>query len=195
MLTPYDIVEITVLIAINTLSIFIVILIFSNSIKDRANLWLAVLAIAIIGWVNTAYLGFSLEDSNYATLFYRINGAFVATFLIAAYQFYIVEFLKIKNSLLKYTHHTVNIILVFISLFTGLIVEGVMREEWGNEAIFGLGYNFLTVYSTLFSTSLIVLFIYNYFRFHKERKRQVRFFLIGTAFIVVFNILFNISAL
>ena len=92
-----EVIEIGLLILINAFSAFLIIVILADSLKIRLNLWLAGMTIALIGWVNSAYLGFAVKEPSDSVFFYRANDVFVAAFLLTAYLFYIVGFLQIRK--------------------------------------------------------------------------------------------------
>jgi|GEM_PF-2205526 len=191
-MNPIEIIELSVLILINTLSIFIIIVILANPSKSNSNKWLVLMSFALIGWVNSSYIGFSLLDTSMAVLAYKVNDISVALFLIGVYQFYIAGFLEIKSRIIQISHFVITITYIMLALFSNATIESVIHKEWGNDPVSGVIYDIFTAYVLLFTCGLISLFVYKYFKYKENKRRKLIYFLIGTVLLVSFNIVFNI---
>jgi len=192
MILESNLLEIAILLVINSLSIFMIILILANSLEGNANLWFVLMTLSLIVWINSAYLGFSLEDSSSATFFYKLNDVSVALFLITAYKFYVRGFLGIKSKLFELIHYTVCASFIFLAVFTGATIESVIQEPWGNETVSGVAFDIFIAYVFFATFALIVTFIYRYSRYSEIKQRQAKYFLIGTITLVLLNIIFNV---
>lgn len=192
MFSYFEWLEILALITINSGSLFLIIILSANSLHDKLYRWLIVMTLSITGWVNFSYLAFFVENPVYAISFYRLNDIFVALFLVSSYKFYVEEFLEIRYSFIKYIHLFINLTFIFLALFTSATIEGVIREEWGNEAVSGIVFDLFILYSFLFTCTLIVLFLYKYFKYTEDKRVKVKYFLIGTTLFALFNIIFNV---
>ncbi len=187
-----NLVEGIILALINAASVFLVIVVLANSLKEPLYRWFVVMTLFLVGWVDFAYLGYSNNDLSAAILFYKINWSFVAGFFLAAYIFYIENFLKISNKKFKGLLIALTLIFIFLSLFTDSIIQGVIRREWGNEINFGPINLYFNLYAVLITGILVYYFVSRYFKLTFVEKRKVIYFLIGTFFLIVFNVIFNI---
>lgn len=188
----FNIVEIVVLLLINTFSIFLIIVVLSKPAYERLYSWFVAMTILLMGWVNLAYIGYRDLDVVVSISAYRLNGAFVAAFFFAIYMFYIECFLKINKPNFRRVLMLVSSAFVFIALFTEGIIKGVVRRDWGNEIIFGPINDIFSLFSVIVTSILVYYFIAKYFSLPKIEKRKVQYFLVGTFSLVIFNVIFNV---
>lgn len=187
-----NLIEIFVLTLINSGGIFLIIILAANSVKEKLYVWLVLLTISIIGWVNFAYLGYIETNPATALFFYKINIAFVSLFFLAEYMFYVEAFLKIVKPMIRWLLLIICLSFFLLAFFTEELLVGVVRVEWGNEAMFGPLYEFFGLFALVINIGLLVLLFYQYFKLQSEEKRKVTYFLIGTLLFIVFNIIFNV---
>lgn len=184
--------ETILLVAINAFSAFLIIIVLANSFTERLYRWFVVLTIFLLGWVNFAYIGYSVNNQDTALLAYRLNLTFVSLFFFAMYMFYIDCFLQVKRKYLRTSIFIASVIFAFLSLFTDTIIQSVVPRGWGNEIIFGSLNDLFNVYSLLITGILMYYFVVKYFKLPRNQRRKVAFFLIGTFFLVALNVIFNV---
>ncbi len=187
-----NILELAILVTINAFSIFLIIVVLSNSFNDRLYKWFVFMTICLIGWVDFSYLGYLENDLSISIIAYRLNLACVSAFFLAAYIFYIECFLKIFNQILKTLLLIFSLTFSLLSLFTDTIIFNVVTREWGNEIVFGGLYNLFSVFSILVTTIFIYFFISKYFIITSSEKQKIRFFIIGTFLMIILNLIFNV---
>ena len=148
----------------------------------------------VILWVDFAFLGCMARENFLSTVFYRLNWSFVALFLISAFYFYIIYFLKERNKykILEKLILFFGLGLSFFSIFTDFIIKESVIQPWGAEIIFGYGNILFNLYSLFVAFVVVGLLIKKYFQFDKKQKLKIQYFLIGTFLFVSFNIIFNI---
>lgn len=187
-----NIFEIIILILINAFSVFLIIVVAANSFKESLYRWFAFMTFILIGWVDFAYLGFLERDLSIAILSYRLNGVFVSAFIFVAYIFYIEHYLKVKNKLLLVLFFIFSSISAYLSLFTNRIITDVIPRDWGNEIVFGDLNIYFSAYTVLFAILLIYFFTIKYIALEGQEKKKVKYFLLGTIALIVFNVIFNV---
>lgn len=188
----YRLIETIVLTGINAMGVFLIIVILANSFKEGMYRWFVGMTLALMGWVDFAYLGYFADDTNVASLAYRLNLVFVILFFYTSYIFYIEHFLKVRNSTFRVVLTIVSILLAVLSLFTNTIHNGVIVQDWGNEVKFGVLDPFFYIFAGVMTGVFLYYFVTKYTALQAEEKRKVLYFLIGTFFLIVFNIVFNI---
>lgn len=187
-----ELLQTIVLVLIDTVCIFLIIVVASNSLKVSTNQWFVVMTICLLGWVNFSYFGFLDRDSVKAILFYRFNWLFVSAFFFAAYVFFIENFLKIQKGMLRWGLLITCVVFMLLSLFTNTIIKDVIQQSWGNEIVFG-DFNLLfNIFSILVTGMFIFYFISRYAKLSKKEQTEVIYFLVGTLALIVFNLIFNI---
>ena len=185
-------IELPILILINAFSVFLIIIVLAYSFRDRLYSWFVLMTFLLTGWVDFSYLGYVSQNATQAVTFYRFNLAFVAAFFFAAYVFYVEKFLKVNKSILRGGLLILSSLFFVCSLFTNTIIYGVIDRDWGNEITFGT----LNPYFDLFSVAVASIFIYYFIsRFPKlseSERAKVRYFLVGTSLLILFNLVFNV---
>ncbi len=187
-----DIIEKLIVLFINAFSVFLAIVVLGNSTKVKVNQWFIVMTILITGWVDFSYLGFTTNESSFAVMFYRLNFTLVPAFVYSAYVFLFEYILEIKNKTFKTVLFWASAFLSVLSLFSDFIIKGVINKGWGNEVTFGFLDPIYNLYAVVVALILIYYFISKYNRFSQDEKVKVRYFLIGTILLIVFNLIFNI---
>jgi len=188
------ILETILLVSINATGVFIIIVVLSSTFNQSTYRWFAAMTVGLLAWVNLATIAYFVESTELATFTYRLNFAAVVFFFLAAYKFYIEYFLGVKNRLSQTILVIISIALSGLILFTNTVISSTTKQQWGNEI--SLGSLSLLIY--LFFTVMTGVFIYysisRYIRASKAEKRKILFFLIGTFFLISFNVLFNIAS-
>ena len=190
-----NIIEEIVVILINLIGFWLAFWVYSADRKKRLNQWFAIMTFFVVLWVDFAFLGYKAREDFWAAIFYRLNWGSVALFLISAFYFYILYFLKEKSKhlILEKFILLIGILLAISSVFSSFIIEEVIIQPWGAEIIFGSG-NILFNFYSFFVALLVILFLTKrYFYFPRKEKLKVQYFLIGTFLFVLFNIIFNIA--
>jgi signal transduction histidine kinase len=191
---PIELIEKIAILAVNTFCLFLVIVVLSNSSSRKLNLWFVIMTICIAGWVDFAYLGISVDSTNDAANFYRINSAFVSAFIFSAYVFLMECVLEKKSIVTRAIILLISIAFACLAFFTNLIVAGVQVKDWGNEMIFGDLNPIFSIYAAIIASVFLYNFTRSYFVFTDSKKEEMKYFLIGTFLLVFFNILFNVLA-
>ena len=185
-------IEITILTLINTFSVFLIIVVLSNSYKDKLYRWFVIMTVFLICWVDFSYLGFIETNHDTAIIFYRINSASVVAFLYSAYIFYIENFLKIYKRIFKLILFLFSTSFIGIALFSDTIIQNVTKREWGNEIVFGTFNNYFTFFIFLITCLFIYYFISRYFQLPTQERSKIIYFLTGSLVFIIFNVVFNI---
>ncbi len=188
----FELLQTLTLILIDTVSIFLLIVVSSNSLKVNLNRWFVIMTLCLLGWVNFSYFGFTTQNTDNAILFYRLNWAFVSAFFFSAYVFYIEKFLNINKVYLRWILFFVSLSFIILSLFTDSIITGVNQQAWGNEIVFGNLNIAFNVFSVLVTGMFIYYFITRYVTLSKKEQAEVVYFLIGTFALIAFNLIFNV---
>jgi signal transduction histidine kinase len=187
-----NIVELIILTLINVFGSFLIVLVLANSYKEDLYRWFSVMTVCLLMWVNSSYLAFNAQDMVTAVTGYRVNMVSVALFFCAFYVFYIEKFLKVMRRKFKVILFVVATILILLFAFSTNLHEGIVMHEWGNEADFGM------LDTLFFGSAFIAVIFYIYFivssyiKLSGENKKKVRYFLIGTFLLIIFNVVFNI---
>lgn len=189
----FQILQTITLVIIDTVSLFLFIVVSGNSLKSGLNRWFIVMTICLLGWVNFSYFGFIEHDPVRALLLYKINWAFVSAFFFSAYVFYVENFLKIRNVFLRLGLLVFSIGFIFLSIFTNIILKGVVQQSWGNEIVFGSGNIFFNAFSVIVTFMFVYYFISRYVILSKKERSEVIYFIIGTFGLIFFNLIFNIA--
>ncbi len=187
-----DLLEKIIVILINLTGFWMAYWVWSDNKKEKLNQWFALMTFFVILWVDFALLANKTENGSLSTLFYRLNDGCVNLFLISAFYFYVIYFLKKEYPILRKIVFVFGISLFSLSLFTGFTTKGTTLKSWGWEAILGPGNILFYSYSMIVALIVVGLLIREFFRFEKERKLKILYFLIGTFLFVSFNAVFNI---
>ncbi len=189
MLATY--IEIGILTAINSIGVVIILLSLVTSLQNKSHRWLVVTTISALGWCNFAYLGYIENSVEDALLFYRINGAFVISFLFSLNMF-VESVLKRSNKLLNLTLFLTSVSLIYIEMSTNLIVDSVVPQYWGNEIVFGPLNILFYLFSLFIGFRVFLVLAINYSRRSIIEKKKVIYLMAGIFAFGISNILFNI---
>src|SRR5690606_3505778 len=120
--------------------------------------WFTMMAFFVLMWSNFSYLGSKSISINNSVLLYRLNWASVSLFLTSFYNFFIVYFLKAGKfaKRLGYVILLLSVALFLMSLFTDLIIEDVVRLDWGNAIVFGNLAIFFNLFAAFVAISIVV---------------------------------------
>lgn len=177
---------------INLIGIWLAIWVYYSDNKKELNRWFTLMTIFVLGWVDFAFLGTMFTE--HALGFYRVNFGFVALFILAFYNFYVLHFLNFvgRYKIFNQVVNILGIILAFLCFQTEYIIKEVRFEKWGPEIIFGGAESCLYIYAV--AVSLIVLGISSktYLKRSRVERLQMHYFFIGIIFFILFNLIFNI---
>lgn len=186
--------EIFVVVIINLFALGLGMRVYLANRKKRMNQWFGIMSLSTIMWVNFAYLGDSTKNIADGAIWYRLNLGAVSLFLLSAYHFYVLCFLKQggKNILLEWLVTLGNLLFFALAIFTNLIIETSQIQERGTDFVYGrLGdfYNYFAL-----SVALLIFYYLGryYFSLTRSEKLKIQYFLIGTFSMIIFNIIFNI---
>ncbi len=159
--------------------------------KSKVNYFFFWLGIGIFFLIIFSHLGNTSTDLKLALLFYRLAYGVTILFFIPFYFFTIYFFQENEKFLtLNKFVLTVCSILFLFSILTDLLIRDVEFTKFGIFPVYGGG-KFLYFGSiTLFTLFILSRFLINYFRFTKEKKRKIQYFLLGFFPWVLFNIFF-----
>ena len=167
--------------------------VFSNDRKRKINQLFFLMTISIGLWISFAY--FSQVSIQYSVSLLLIKLAYGAgsVFLII-YYFFVIHFPREEKKCQVFDKIIFSILLAscFIFIFTDLIVRDIKFEEWGVDIIYGNGaifFNGAVIFISLFS---IFRLLKRYFKFSRQEKLKVQYFLIGFFIFSVLNIVFNV---
>jgi signal transduction histidine kinase len=166
---------------------------FSNR-KEKINQWFGVMSIFTILWVDFVYLAKLSTGVSEATLWYRLNFGTVWLFILSAYYFYVLYFLKRKGKNLLMERLVTGICILFFSLsvFTNLVIKTSEIREWGPDWIYGSLGNIYNIFALLIPLIIVFYLLRNYFSLSEAEKLRVWYFLLGTFIAIFLNIIFNI---
>ncbi len=177
---------------INAFGLFLIIVVLANSTELVSYRWFAVMTVCMIGWINSAYIGYSNANQLIAIIAYRLNLVFVSFFLFSGYMFFIVSFLKTRWRLMTIFLFIGATLLAIISLFSGFIIESTIRRDWGNEIVFGILDPVFNAFSVLVVIVFLGYFFSKYYKLPHSERRKLLYFILGTFILIVFNLVFNI---
>jgi len=184
--------ELTIILLINFISLFLIIIALSNTSKAKLNKAFVQMTIFLIAWINLAYLGSYEHIPQKAVIFYKYNWVSVIGFLFSAYIFYVKEFLQIKYKYLTYIILFISSIFIYLTIYTDSIIADVSSKPWGNEIIFGSLNIFYNLYAVLMAGIFLYYLISQYKFLSQIKKHKINYFLIGTILFLIFNLIFNV---
>jgi len=187
-----EIFEIIILALINTFSVFLIVVVLGNSLKDKLYRWFVIMTILLTCWVDFSYIAYIEKNLGLATFFYRINVFFSILYFFVAYVFYVESFLHVKKKILKWGIFLTSLALAFMCLLTDKFIAGVTAETWGNEIILGPMDPVLNGFAVFVAVIIIYYSVSRYFTLPAGEKRKILYFLVGTILLIVFNVLFNV---
>ena len=177
---------------INAGAVLLVMWVWLADSKAKLNRWFSLMTAFIILWVDFAYLGTTAKNPALAVAFYRINYGMVALFLVSAFYFNVVYFLREKRPILRRFVLIIGLIFAALSFLSPFIVQSTMREPWGNETVLGWGNTLFNLYALSVALIVVGLLFKRYLTFPDEGKLKVRYFLIGAFLFALSNIILNI---
>lgn len=188
----FEAIEIVIIILANTFGATLLIIVLANSERDSLYRWFSIMTFCLIAWVNSSYLGYLESSQKMAVIFYKINMVSVALFFLSSYIFYIECFLGLKNKKLRGGITFISVVLSCSVLISNYVDNGVVKRSWGNEANFGFLDQLFYIYAGFMTIMSSYYLILKYFRLPPNEKKKVFFFLVGTFFLIFFNLIFNV---
>jgi signal transduction histidine kinase len=189
---PENIIQITLLILINIMGVFLSFLVLKNSYQNNLNRSFVAMIILGLIWTNSSFGALTVDDALLSEIFYRINYSATALFLFAFYHFFIVNFLKRPVGVVHWLVYSLALILALLSASTDLIISGVAINDHGKEIVFGSLADLYNVFSVVVSGYVFLSIIYHYSKAEQSEKAKLRLFFIGILFMIVMNIVFNV---
>ena len=160
--------------------------------KAKLNQIFFLITVGIILWIIFAYFGFTAPIEK-STMWFRLYFGIVILTLIFCYYFSVYFPKKItENYFLTKTVVFLGIATSFLSIFTDLIVEGIVLKPWGRNIIFGQGQYFFYIISIIIAFAIFYNFFKKYLIFTREEKLKLKYVLIGALIFALMNIVFNI---
>ncbi len=183
-----------ILLAINALGFVLVWWVIHGGNSKQLKFWFTMMAFFVLMWSNFSYLGSKSISINNSVLLYRLNWASVSLFLTSFYNFFIVYFLKAGKfaKRLGYVILLLSVALFLMSLFTDLIIEDVVRLDWGNAIVFGNLAIFFNLFAAFVAISIVVYSLKSYRSLSKDMKIKLQYFLVGVFVFVSANLIFNV---
>jgi signal transduction histidine kinase len=179
---------------INLVGLWLSIWVLSSNKKERLNQWFVLMTFFVIMWTDFAFLGYGSQDMFLASMFYKLNFAFVILFIVSFYYFYVIYFFKEKGRyiLLGRVIAMLGIVIVSLSLYTNLIIKETFIQNWGAEIIFGKANNFYNLFSLSVAFFVVLFSIRKYLKVSRAERLKLQYFSVGILFFIVFNVVFNI---
>jgi len=187
-------IEKIVVLLIDLVGLWLIFWVYKANRKERTNQSFAIMTFFVILWVNFSFLAFKESDAYLGTIYYRINWSSVSLFLVSAFYFYVVYFLNLrkKYDLLKIIVLLGGILLSIFSLFTDLIIKGVIVRDWGNEIVFGYGNMMFNLYSFFIALIVVGALVKKHFSSSYSNKVKLHYIMTGTIIFIILNVVFNI---
>lgn len=179
---------------INLVGLWLSVWVLSSNKKEKLNQWFVLMTFFVIMWTDFAFLGYGSQDMFLASMFYKLNFAFVILFIISFYYFYVIYFFKEKGRYLFLGRVVaiIGIVIVLLSLYTNLIIKETFIQNWGAEIIFGKANNLYNLFSLSVAFFVVLFSVRRYLRVSRAEKLKLQYFSVGILFFIVFNVVFNI---
>ncbi len=184
--------EITIVVLINVAAVALGFWVLGNNTREPLNRWFGVMAMSILCWVDFSYFGSHSHSTNVAIVLYRLNWAFVCIFLFSFYHFFVVDFLREKNIILRYGVYGLSVFFLLSSLFTNWVLESAQMQSWGVGITFGFLNDYFNLFSLFVASAIIYLGVTRYRKLDQKAKLQTQYFLFGIILYILFNVVFNI---
>ncbi len=186
--------QVVILVVINLVSIMLSFWVVKSDKKNMQNISFALMALAIMLWVDFSFAGSSIGDVVYSEIFYKLNLASVSFALLAFYYFFVVYFLKQRDKHIILDRFILlsSLLVIYISIFTNGFNNGVVQKPWGMEAVQG---DIIYVYNILaMILSLVVIYfgIKGYMSLNNKDRRGAKYLFIGVLIFILANVAFNI---
>lgn len=189
----YLVINRILLFSVITLSLYWGLWVYSKNPRERDNKLFFLLCISFIFWPMFGHLTFF--SINKELIFIWIKMAYVsATIFLLIFYYFSLSFFGDYNKYkyLKYVINTATISLIFLSITTNLIVKDIKITNKGIEPIFGIGAYFFYGFSLFIFLFILYRFYINYISANKNQKEKIKYFFVGTLFLIILNIIFNI---
>lgn len=182
------------LILISGIGAWLAVLVYTQSRGEKLNQYFALMILFLLIRLDFAFFGYAAPEISQTIAWFKASAAAGALFLLAAYYFYVLYFLKEKgkNIFLEWIILAFSAFSVFISGFTNFIIKNVETTDWGVEIKFGELGMFLNAYVVFMSFVILCYFFRRYFSLSKTEKSQVFYFLLGALIFASANIVFTV---
>ena len=146
----------------------------------------------ILLWDNFSFLGINATSLQQGLIWFRLNYAAVALFLLAFYYFFIVHFIRLKSRSINIFVIVIALLFSIASIGTSTIIDSTIAKPWGIDIVPGGLNSSFNAFATILAISVIYYSIRKYRVSLSREKVQIQYFLIGTIIFIVFNIVFNV---
>ena len=167
---------------------------FANK-KGKVNKGFFLMVASILLWITFYHFASFTTQYDLSLILFRLSCGSVFAFFIA-YYFFIKWFLEKEgpyNFLGKFILGYGSIFCL-VSIFTNFMIPSVSTENWGAFPVFSyLGWLIFYGYSIFLTILINIMLLVNYFKFSKEKKLKVQYFLIGLFLFAGLNFIFNIA--
>lgn len=179
---------------INLVGIWLSVWVLSSNKRGKLNQWFVLMTFFVIMWTDFAFLGYGAQDMLLASMFYKLNFAFVILFIISFYYFYVIYFFRETGRYLFLGRaiSIIGIMIVFLSLYTNLIIKDTFIQNWGAEIIFGRANSLYNLFSLLVAFFVVLFSVRKYIKVSRAEKLKLQYFSVGILFFIIFNVIFNI---
>lgn len=186
--------RITVLM-INLVGFWLAAWVYYSNKTEKLNQWFVLMTFFVIMWTDSAFFGYGSRDMDLATIFYRLNFAFVILFIISFYHFYVIHFFGEKTGKYILIGRFITIIgtlITVIALYTDLIIQDAFIQSWGAEIVFGRANGLYNLFSLTVALFIVAFSVREYMHISRKQRLKFQYFAIGILFFIAFNVIFNI---
>ncbi|MCK5592229.1 MAG: hypothetical protein KAI72_09775, partial [Candidatus Pacebacteria bacterium] len=180
------------LILISSVGAWLIVLIYLQSKKEKLKLYFMLIILFLILRYALGYFASISLETNKVIFLLRLSTATSILFLLSAYYFYILYFLKEKGKNINLEKIISFLCLFFfaVSGFTDGVIKDAVIKSWGPEIVLGGISPLLSLFTLLMSFFIIYSLIKSYFHFSKIKRSQVFYFLIGFLIFGLFELIF-----
>jgi len=167
--------------------------VFSAGKKAKVNQLVVLWTVSVLLIIGFGYLSDLSFLDQFSLILKKLRFASVSLFFITGYFFY-VYFPKEgkRNFILDRIHTVIWLGLLYLSIFTPLIIERIKLTEFGTDVIFGKGILFYYLMTILSILLFLYILFKKYFYLSKREKLKVQYFLVGVSLFAIFNVIFNV---
>ncbi len=183
----------TIVAIINALGVGLIFLAYSSESETRIRRIFIQMTVIMLAWVNFAYLARVPQQEELSLLWIRIAWALTPTLMVLIYFFAKSFSQKVVDPLYKLFFIVIGLSYLVVTLFTGLIIEsvnfdqqGILQISYGN---FALSYFALIFFLIIIGISVLIKELYK--TRSDEKKKKIKYILIGMGFFLLMNFIFN----
>ena len=178
-----------------TLSLFLGFTVYSASKKEGANRYFLGIVLSIAFLILFAYLSefFPKTEPQISLILSKL--VFALAILLMIFFFFFSYVFPINKKLPNHYFWSsiiIGLILIFISLFTPLIVKDIKLQPWGFDLVYGIFYTAIVLPLLVFLTILSFLnLVLNYRVSNKAQKKQLLFIFVGLGLFLLLGVFFG----